>query len=57
MVCAQPKIYPGKWDTNFLGFWDKNGSPNLGQTSRPNHSQQADPRLKLKESKKTKNKT
>ena len=25
---------------NFLGFWDANRSPNLGQTTRPSDSQQ-----------------
>ena len=33
MVYAQPRIRPWKWDAqNSLGFWDKNGSSNLGQT-------------------------
>ena len=33
MVFAQPIICPGEWDAqNPLGFWDTNGSPNLGQT-------------------------
>ena len=33
MVYAQPSIYTGKLDAqSSLGFWDVNGSPNLGQT-------------------------
>ena len=36
MVYAQPRICPGKWDIQTpLGFWGTNGSPNLGQTTRP----------------------
>ena len=31
MVYAKPNIYPGEWDAQTpLGFWDTNGSPNLG---------------------------
>ena len=41
MIYAQPGIRSGKWDAqNFLGFWDTNGSSNLGQTTRPINSQQ-----------------
>ena len=41
MVYAQPRTLPGKRDAQTsLGFWDTNGSPNLGQTSRPSDSQQ-----------------
>ena len=41
MVYAQSGIRPRKWDAqNLLGFWDKNGSSNLGQTTRPSDSQQ-----------------
>ena len=36
MVHAQPR----KWDEqNSLGFWDTNGSSNLGQTTKPSNSQ------------------
>ena len=36
MLHAQTRIYPGEWDTeNYLLFWDINGSPNPGQTTRP----------------------
>ena len=66
MVHTQPRISPGEWDTqNPLGFWDTNGSPNLGQTTRPCNNQQkkrtcrivdfavpADHRAKFKESEK-----
>ena len=41
MVDAQSRICPGEWDSQApLGFWDTNGSPNLGQTTRPNNNQQ-----------------
>ena len=41
MVNVQPRIHPRKWDTQTsLGFWGTNGSPNLGQTTRPCDSQQ-----------------
>ena len=40
-LLAQPRIYPRKWGTqNSLGFWDTNGSLNLGQTIRSCESQQ-----------------
>ena len=49
MVYAQLKIRPRKWDAqNPLGFWDTNGSSNLGQTTRPCDSQK-----KKKKKKKT----
>ena len=33
---AQPGIRIGEWtEQTFLGFWDINRSPNLGETSRP----------------------
>ena len=36
MVCAIPRITPEEWDTQtLLWFWDANGSPNHGQTTRP----------------------
>ena len=41
MVYAQTRIRPEEWDSqNFLGFWDIDGSPNLGQATRPSDSQQ-----------------
>ena len=66
MVYTQPRIRPVKWDAqNSLGFWDTNGSPNLGQITRPryNHKKKrtrkivnfavpVDKRVKLKESEK-----
>ena len=65
-VYAQPSTCPGKWDAlTCLWFWDKNGSLNIGQTTRPNNNQQtkrscwnvdfivpADHWIKLKESEK-----
>ena len=59
-----PEFFPKKWDAKTsLGFWDTNGSPNLGQMTSSNDSQQkkketcqivdfavlADHRVKLKE--------
>ena len=66
MVYAQPSICPGEWHTETpLGLWHTNGSPNLGQKTRPCNNQQkkklpklwtllsqADHRIKLKESEK-----
>ena len=41
MVYAQSRICPGEWDAQtLLGFWDTNGSLNLGQTTRPYNNQQ-----------------
>ena len=35
IVYAQHRICPRKWDAkSTLGFWNANGSPNLGQTTR-----------------------
>ena len=35
MVCAQPRIPPREWDAKTsLGFWDTNGSRNIGRTTR-----------------------
>ena len=35
-VDTELRIHPGEWDTQTsLEFWNKNGSPNLGQTTRP----------------------
>ena len=59
-----PGIHPGELDAQTsLRFWDTNGSPNLGKTTRPSDSRQkkrtywivdlavpADHRVKLKES-------
>ena len=62
MVYAQSSICPGKWNAQApLGFWDTNGSLNLGQTTRPYSNQQKRElaeswtllfRVKLKESEK-----
>ena len=63
MVYAQPRICPGAWHSQSpLGLWDTNGSPDLGQTTRPYNNQQkertsgivdfavpADNRVELKE--------
>ena len=41
MIYIQPSIYPGKWDAQTpQGFWDTNGSLNLGQTTGPYNNQQ-----------------
>ena len=40
MVYVQLIIYPGESDVQIQGFWDKNGSPNLGQTTGPYNNQQ-----------------
>ena len=67
MFYAQHNIYPWEWDAlNPMEFCYTNGSPNLGQTTRPHNNQQqkkrtckivdfaapADSRVKLKESEK-----
>ena len=32
MVYTQPRLRPVKWNAQYsLGFWDTNGSPNLGK--------------------------
>ena len=65
MVYAQPSTCPRKWCAQTpLGLWYTNGSPNLGQKTRPYNNQQqkkkkickivdfavsADHRIKLKE--------
>ena len=41
MVYAQHRIHPGKWNAQYSqGFWDTNGSSNLGQTTISSDSQQ-----------------
>ena len=41
MVYAQPSTCPRKWHTQTpLGLWHTNGSPNLGQKTRPDNNQQ-----------------
>ena len=46
MLHAHPRICPGEWDAHTpLGFWDTNGSLNLGQTTRPNNNQQQKKRI------------
>ena len=60
MVYTQQRIHPWKWDAqNSLGFRDRNGSSNLGQTTTHNDKKKivdfavlADHRVKLKESEK-----
>ena len=67
MVCAQSRICSGEWDAQTpQGFCDTNGSPNLGQTTKPYDNKQkkwelarimdfsvpANHKVKLKESKK-----
>ena len=69
MVYTQPRISPREWNAqNSQGSWDTNGSPNLGQMTRPCNNQQqqlkkgtcrimnfnipADHRVKLKENEK-----
>ena len=61
MVYAQPSTCPRKWHTQTpMGLWYTNGSPNIGQKTRPYNNQQkickiidfavlADNRIKLKE--------
>ena len=47
---AQPKIRPGEWDAQtFLGFWDTNGSHNLGQMTRFGDSKKKKKKKKKKE--------
>ena len=68
MVYTQTSIRPREWDAqSSLRFWDKNRSPNLGQTTRQSDSYKkkkenlpnselfrlADHRVKLKESEKS----
>ena len=41
MIYTQHRFCPGEWDAQTpLGFWDTNGSPNLGQTTWPYNNQQ-----------------
>ena len=41
MVYSQSEIHPEKWDAQTSrGFWDTNGSPNLGQTTKSHDCQQ-----------------
>ena len=41
MVYAQPSTCPTKWQTQTpVGLWYTNGSPNLGQKTRPYNNQQ-----------------
>ena len=49
MVYAQTRIYLREWDVqSSLGFWDTNGSHNLGQMSRPRDSRQKKKKKKEK---------
>ena len=56
MVYAQPSTWPGKWDKETpMGFWLTNGSPNLGQMTRPyNNNQQKKSKKKKKKKKERK---
>ena len=46
MIYAQTEIRPKEWDTkNSVGFWDPDGSPNLGQVTIPSGSQQKEKNL------------
>ena len=41
MIYAQPRICPREWYVQTtIGFWNTNGSPNLGQTTRSHHNRQ-----------------
>ena len=41
IVYAQPRVYPGEWDAQTpLGFWDTNGSLNLGQMTKFSNNHQ-----------------
>ena len=55
MVYAQFRICPVNWDEQtLLGFWNTNGSLNLGQRTRPKnrqHQQKKKKKKKMKEKK------
>ena len=47
MVYAQPSNCPGDWNAQTpMGLWHTNGSPNIGEKTRPNNNQ---PKKKKKE--------
>ena len=49
MVYTQPRIRSRKWDAqSSRGFWDTNGSPNLGQMTRLSDRQQKKKKKKKK---------
>ena len=49
MVYAQPSICPGEYDAQIpMGFWDKNGSSNPRQTTRPNQQKSKQKKAKNK---------
>ena len=49
MVYAQPRICPREWKAQTpLGFWETNGSPNLGQRARSYNDQQEKKKKKKK---------
>ena len=51
MVYAQPSTCPRKWHAQTpMGLWYKNGSPNLGQKTRPYNNQQQQKRKKISKS-------
>ena len=53
VVYTGTRIQSGEWDAqSFLGFWDTNRSPNLGQTTRPSDSQKKKKEKKEKKRKK-----
>ena len=55
MVHAQSRNYPNEWNAQTsLGFWDKNWSPNLCQTSSPYNNQENNKKAKKKKKKKKK---
>ena len=52
MVYARSKIFPVEWDAQtLLAFWDTNGSPNLGYTTRPSNNKQKKKKQKKKQKK------
>ena len=53
MVYVQPKIHPGDRDAqNSLGFWNTNGTSNLGQTTKPSDSKKKKKKRKKEKKKK-----
>ena len=48
MVYAQLRVCPVEWHKQTpQGFWDTNGSRNLGQTTRPSYNQQENRTLRI----------
>ena len=49
MIYVPPRICPGEWDTqNSLRFWDTNGLPDLGKTTKPSNSEKKPPKKPTK---------